>query len=96
MGLIGRPSSSVTQDEYRSVYFNTEVANVGFCNNKIRTSLYIGGWLTPFVFFFKGVIIEEFSKLANFFFLVRPRRRPTPNSGSARGAGVQGRRSWRA
>ena len=79
MWPFGGSSSSVTQDEHRSIYFNTEVPNVGFCNNKIRTSLYVGGLFSPIYFLVQGVIIEEFSKKANFYFLVRPRRHPSPD-----------------
>ena len=51
------------------VHFGTErVSEHKFCNNKIRTTLYVRGWLTPLIFLFKGVLLEEFSKLANFYF----------------------------
>ena len=116
--VMGR-SQSVTQDEFRSVYFNVpEVTeNNRFCNNKIRTSLcagpslqcvchlqkpcpvtgtctwlelvacpiacatflvrdrphrYVRGWATPLIFLVQGILIEEFSKLANAYFAVRP------------------------
>jgi hypothetical protein len=63
------------EEEFRSVFFNVpEVAqNAKFCNNKIRTALYCADPLlirTPPYFLIKGVVIEEFSKLANFYFLV--------------------------
>ena len=63
---------TVPSDEFRLVHFGTDrVAEHTFCNNKIRTSLYLRGPLTPFYFLIKGVLIEEFSKLANFYFAVR-------------------------
>ena len=65
---------SVTDDEFRSVYFNVpEIVHNKFCHNKIRTALYVQEplWIrAPIIFFFKGIIIEEFSKLANFYFLI--------------------------
>ena len=55
--------------EFRMVHFGTErVAEHRFVNNRVRTTLYVRGWLTPIIFFFKGVILEEFSKLANRYF----------------------------
>jgi hypothetical protein len=32
---------------------------------------YVRGWLTPFIFILQGVCLEEFSKVGNFYFLVR-------------------------
>ena len=56
-------------EPFRSVHFGTErVAEHRFCNNRVRTTLYVRGWLTPFIFFFKGVIIEEFAKLPKRYF----------------------------
>ena len=55
---------------FRTVHFGTEkVAEHRFCNNRVRTTLYVRGWLTPIIFLFKGVIYEEFSKLPNRYFL---------------------------
>lgn len=52
--------------EYRFVHFNTErVAEHRFVHNRIRTSLY-----NVFNFIPKGIIIEEFSRLANLYFLI--------------------------
>ena len=57
---------------YRHVHFGTEkvAEHKRFCNNRVSTTLYVRGWLTPIIFLLKGVVIEEFSKIANFYFLI--------------------------
>lgn len=57
-------------DSYRSVFFaaGQPQPENKFCHNKIRTALYVRGWVTPFIFIAKGVIREEFSKLPNAYF----------------------------
>ena len=60
-----------TAPAFRFVHFGTDkVAEHRFCNNRVRTTLYVRGWLTPIIFLFKGVILEEFAKLANRYFAV--------------------------
>ena len=58
--------------DYRHVHFGTEkvAEHKQFCNNRVSTTLYVRGAITPFLFLFKGVILEEFSKLANFYFII--------------------------
>jgi len=69
--MAARAKKGSVSTEFRMVHFGTErVAEHKFCNNKIRTALYVRGTLTPFIFVVKGICIEEFSKLANFYFLI--------------------------
>ena len=65
------PSMGSDGEEYRVVRLRAAqplIENSGFCTNKVCTSLYVRGLLTPFIFLIKGVIYEEFRKLPNAYF----------------------------
>jgi hypothetical protein len=66
------PALPAALQEYRTLYANNPEANVGFCDNTVITSKYtVWSFLPLFLF-------EQFSRFANFYFLVvrAPSERP--------------------